>query len=796
MADEVTQTILILVADEDARLRKKIRKLLEGHDRSFRVLEAENRNDFLQNLAETELDLIISDIGIFQFKGLDFVQAIRRLSPKTPFVILTDKGSEEIAIRAFHLGCSDYILKRNKDLNRLPRQLEKVLKKAYIEKEENALQEKLTGSEMKFRSLFDYSNDAIFIMDLWGNIIDVNRRACKMYGYSKEEFLRLHAQQLIAPEDLDDVVDFDKLWDTSGTISEWTHLKKDGSSFSAEVSARIIQYADQKVIQGIVRDVSRRKLAETEIQEKSKELQALYRIVSGFARHMDEDSILRDSVREILPLLRIGRGFCILRGEENAPHRMVAQHGISKARFEDRTIRAFCEALLRRASVAGITTRITSAEAQANDRKALRELETVVLFSVPIKSKREILGLLALCTHKEIQLPEGKLNLLNTIGHQLAVAVENIRLYQHLKKSELRYRSLMECANDAIFLCNPESFTIVETNRKAAELWDQPMDTLVGKQLWEIFSAENKAVLKGVLQSISEETPTKPMELGAKKADGSKFPFELSGQVLDIAGVQIMLISGQDITDRKNLQEQLLQSEKLFTVGQLVSGVAHEINNPLCGIVGYVQLLGMRKDLGEDVLADLEKITRSTNRAKRIVENLLAFARKYKPERKYMDINETIESILELRAHDLRMANIKILKELDPSLPRIFADRHQLQQVFINIINNAHEAIAEAHREGSLTIKSEVKEDKILLHFTNSGPGIPGAILRKVFDPFFTTKPIGEGTGLGLSIAYGIVKAHEGNIYAKSDQGKGTTFTVELPILRDEGECLQENLSQ
>jgi two-component system NtrC family sensor kinase len=258
----------------------------------------------------------------------------------------------------------------------------------------------------------------------------------------------------------------------------------------------------------------------------------------------------------------------------------------------------------------------------------------------------------------------------------------------------------------------------------------------------------------------------------------------ISVKALPLAGFERgVVVILREVTEERLLQERLMQSEKMASVGQLVSGVAHELNNPLTGIMGFAQLLRTR-DLDERSRREVETIQGEAERAAKIVQNLLSFARRRKAEKELVNLNVLLERVLELRSYDLRLKNITLDLVLDPHLPRTMADSDQIQQVFFNIITNAEHAMLEAHGQGHLTVRSGVAEGYIRLSFTDDGPGLAPEDLRRVFDPFFTTKKVGEGTGLGLTIAYGIVEDHGGRIRAESVPGKGATFIVDLPVVQ------------
>ena len=230
----------------------------------------------------------------------------------------------------------------------------------------------------------------------------------------------------------------------------------------------------------------------------------------------------------------------------------------------------------------------------------------------------------------------------------------------------------------------------------------------------------------------------------------------------------------------RRTQEQLLHSEKLAAVGQLISGVAHELNNPLTAILGYSQLLESSGQVGPLALSYSEKMYKQAQRTHRIVQNLLSFARQHKPERVPVLVNTVIEDTLALRDYDLRMSQIHVHLELSSDLPLVSADPYQLQQVFLNLINNAVDAVLENANEGDVWVVSGVDDKNLFVELTDSGPGVKDP--TRVFDPFYTTKPVGKGTGLGLSICYGIITEHGGMIRVKNSPPRGASFRIELPL--------------
>ncbi len=237
----------------------------------------------------------------------------------------------------------------------------------------------------------------------------------------------------------------------------------------------------------------------------------------------------------------------------------------------------------------------------------------------------------------------------------------------------------------------------------------------------------------------------------------------------------------QTVDTLKTTQSQLIQSEKLSAVGEFVAGVAHELNNPLAAVLGFSEML-KNADVGEKHARHLDLIYKSAERCKKIVQSLLSFARRQQPERKPQQVNKLIEDVLDMIAYPLRTSNVKVITQFSAKLPIVLADGHQVQQVVLNLVNNARQAIEAAAGSGRITITTQHEAKTIRIIIQDNGPGIAPENLKRIFDPFFTTKEVGQGTGLGLSLCYGIIHEHGGNILATSAPGEGAKFTIELPV--------------
>jgi two-component system NtrC family sensor kinase len=235
-----------------------------------------------------------------------------------------------------------------------------------------------------------------------------------------------------------------------------------------------------------------------------------------------------------------------------------------------------------------------------------------------------------------------------------------------------------------------------------------------------------------------------------------------------------------DVTDAASLQSKLMHAEKMAAVGQLVSGVAHEVNNPLTAILGFADLLMENPELPESARKDMRVILQEAQRTKQIVQNLLSFARQMPPQRKALQLNPILRRTVQLRSYDFQSHGVEVVEHLDQELPSVVGDSHQLQQVFLNILNNAYDAVGETGRAARIEIATRRAGNSVEISFRDNGPGISHP--DRIFDPFFTTKEVGKGTGLGLSICYGIVHEHGGEILCQNNSGgPGATFVVRLP---------------
>ncbi len=358
--------------------------------------------------------------------------------------------------------------------------------------------------------------------------------------------------------------------------------------------------------------------------------------------------------------------------------------------------------------------------------------------------------------------------------------------HQALADSEQKYSTLVERSTDGIIVIQDDLLKFA--NQKAAEITGFSVEEATGKPFLTFISPEYRALAADSYKRrmAGEEAPSL-YEIEVSSKGGRKIMMEVNANAIQYEGKPADLVILRDVTERKEREERLMMTDRLASIGELASGTAHELNNPLASVIGFSQLL-MKRDVPDDIKEDLGLIHSEAQRCANIVKNLLTFARKHTPIKQLSNVNNIIEDVLLLRAYEHKVNNIEVERRFAPNLPEIMVDSFQMQQVFLNIIINAEYFMAQTHNKGRLTITTEELDNVIRISFADDGPGIAKADLSRLFDPFFTTKPVGKGTGLGLSICHGIVAEHGGRIYVRSQLGKGATFVVELPIKVSEKE--------
>lgn len=355
-----------------------------------------------------------------------------------------------------------------------------------------------------------------------------------------------------------------------------------------------------------------------------------------------------------------------------------------------------------------------------------------------------------------------------------------------IASTEERYRSLFEQAAEGILIVDIENMNIIDINRVGARILDIQKTDAANYCLKDFCCVDEKMVstLKDGLEWFNYLTQQRPLYIRQK--NGSIVATELDGSVVNFGEKKAFQIFLREMTERYRLEQQLRQAEKLSALGQMISGVAHELNNPLAVIKGFIEVILKHHDLQPQTRTDLEKVAKECERAATLVKNFLTFARERQPRREPVKINDLIESVMELRRFTTKISQVTVNYEFDNNIPMTMADPGQIQQVVGILVNNALQAMEKCPPPHILTLRTSTFNGTIRVEVQDNGPGVPPHLETKIFEPFFTTKDVGTGTGLGLSLAHSILAEHKGRIYHRRPKEGGACFVFEIPIVEPE----------
>ncbi|HVA58865.1 MAG: ATP-binding protein [Gemmatimonadaceae bacterium] len=397
---------------------------------------------------------------------------------------------------------------------------------------------------------------------------------------------------------------------------------------------------------------------------------------------------------------------------------------------------------------------------------------------LPISRRGERVGAVVLSRRNENPFDQVTLSRVQAMSDLLNVALENTELVETLRRAEWRFRTLFRSAPDAVFTVLG-SGRIREANDAAARIIGVDAVRMVGRRLNELVAEQDRAPLDEALAATFQGRPARLEITFGRTAGEPAHLVSLAASLLPEADPPSVLVVARDVTAERDMRMRLMQTDRLAAVGELVAGVAHELNNPLSSISAYAQLLLRDPQVDGAVREQVEVIRAETLRASAVVKDLLAFARRSEPRHEPLDLNLVVARTLRMRADRVSSHHVAVQQSLDEGLPAVIGDARQLQQVCLNLITNATQAMAP--EGGTLTVATRSTGGEVVLEVSDTGAGIPDDVRSRVFEPFFTTKKEGEGTGLGLSVSYGIVTEHKGRIELADSSPRGTTFRVSLP---------------
>lgn len=520
-----------------------------------------------------------------------------------------------------------------------------------------------------------------------------------------------------------------------------------------------------------------------------RELLSLLRILETIASSLDLRQVARAIVTEISAVVPSMRCSVLVVDEADSTCRVVASHddpGIFMLELDLAKYPEIRQVLEHREPT--IVSDVDHDPIMSEVRNLMKDVDCRSIMVMPVTLGDDVLGTLLIKTVRPGQtFSRRETDFCLAVARASASALKNALLHRaSMDKAERHGRtarkleSILRNSPDMILTID-KAGVITEFNHGGEQLLGYDRSALIGGHIRSLTAPGEGDSFMGALQA-GDTLAHHPCRMRSKSGNDVSMEFSMSTLRNDEGADEGTVCVGRDVTELKAAQLQLMQAEKLSTIGTVISEVAHELNNPLTTVLGFAQLLSIRSP-DPSMSTDLEKISDAARRCQKIVKNLLSFSRVHKPERKYLGVNGIIEKTLDLKRYPLSVANIRIVQDIDERLPRTMLDFHQMEQVFLNLFNNAEHAMtAPGSGGGELRISTSLSGGRIRIAIQDTGHGMSQDTLRRIFDPFFTTKDEAKGTGLGLSVSYGIIKEHGGTIEVQSQIGRGATFVITLPI--------------
>ena len=530
----------------------------------------------------------------------------------------------------------------------------------------------------------------------------------------------------------------------------------------------------------LVRSERERRRAAEELNRRLSELFSLQELSYVLSDSLELDRIVEQVVRYALRFLDAQGALLALAGDAPADALRIAAAEGTLAALRGRALPADDPGLVARSISRDHLEMVRNSGGEP--MRLLGDVEAASAAAVPLRAHGVVVGTLVIADPREGVFVAEDLRLLSTLATHAAVVIANARFFEMVRRAKEQWETAFDALSEGIAVVDDEG-RVRRANRALAGLLGTTPPSVVGTHLCHALLGKSHALM-GLLEAARRGDQPAALVARSEHLAGT------AGRTVRVNAARIpsatrdqsVVVLVEDVTDQQVMETQLIQSEKLAAVGQLVSGVAHELNNPLTSIAGLSEFLLEQKEISKKDRGHLKVIHEQAERAGRIVRNLLTFARKGPAERAPVDLNDVIQRTLQLMEYDLKLKDIDVQRDLRAALPDVLGDRHGLQQVVLNLLTNAAQAVAEngKGRDRAITISTWFDEH-VHLRVADTGPGITDVVAQNVFTPFFTTKEPGHGTGLGLSITYSIVENHGGRITVERPSNGGAAFRVDLP---------------
>jgi len=532
--------------------------------------------------------------------------------------------------------------------------------------------------------------------------------------------------------------------------------------------------------------------AEEARERHTRELHTLCSIYTAMNASLDLEGRINAAVQEIINYL-LADDICIFLKESDQSFRRIYCYGSSQDKWDTCRTEGRDSLVYRVAKSADCIFLEDITSSSYNDIGIFSEKGMKSLAYVPISAKeKKVFGVIQIGSKRTKHFTIEEKNVLELIGNRIGVAIENSILHEQYKKSEEKYRSLFDNDPNPIFIIDSKSLKILDVNRRAKDCYGYSIDELLAMSFLSIGDKDDEELVEG-LKKLSKDQSVLFSKKRHYRKGHKPFFVNVNISYAKYSERDVLIASTTDISESVEKETQLIQASKMTTLGVMAAGMAHEINQPLnvIQVCADFFLKMVKKGIpisDEDLKSMANDISSNVQRAAGIIKHMRDFARQSEVVRTKVNINDPIKDVFSVLGHQLKVHQIELEIDLDPDVPYIMAEHNRLEQVFINLVTNAVDAMDEKGRKLGdqnwnrlLKIKSFPENNQVVVIVSDTGTGMPQEVIDKIFEPFFTTKDVGKGTGLGVSISYGIVQDYDGTINVESEIGKGTTFELRFP---------------
>jgi PAS domain S-box-containing protein len=536
--------------------------------------------------------------------------------------------------------------------------------------------------------------------------------------------------------------------------------------------------------------------AEEEREKRTRELSTLCSIYNVLGATTDSEDGIIKAIEEVKSFTDAD-GVCIYLLEKDGRFHLRYGYGLSEEACKKVKVVDETSIIYKVAQSNEFTIYQDLPEGCSDEIAFLEEQKLVSLAYIPISTKeKETFGVIRIGSRRPKQYNSDQKHVLELIGNRIGVAIENAMLQEQYIKSEEKYRTLFNSDPNPIFILDCREFRILDINQRAQDSYGYSRKELLGVPFLNLGDQEDEELAGGLRRLGRDQSMLFTKKKHYRKGQRPFF-VNINISPAKYGESDVVIASTTDITESVEKETQLVQASKMTTLGQMAAGIAHEINQPLNVIQVcadfFLKMINRGQVIGEDDLRSMaQDISSNVQRAAGIIQHMRDFARQSDIVRTRVNINDPLRDVFKVLGHQLRVHEVQLKLELDPNLPFIMADHNRLEQVFINLVTNAVDAMDEKSNQPAfkdaqkvLTIKSARDQGQVVVTVSDTGVGMGAEVLGQIFEPFFTTKDVGKGTGLGVSISYGIVKDYDGSIDIQSRVGEGTTFIIKFPAVHE-----------